>query len=854
MLKVTLKGLAAHKTRLVATVLAVVLGVGFMSGSMVLGDTVGRSFDDLFEDAFEGTDAFARSTAEIDAGLAGEQRARIDGGIADRLAAVDGVRAAEGVIEGFVRLVGRDGEVLGDAGFGAPTLAGNWPGVEDFNAFELVEGRSPSAPGEVVIDRKSAQDGSLGPGDSTTVLTKQGPFPVRVVGVATFGGADSPGGTNYVLFTFADAQDQLAEPGQVDGIKVAAGPGLSQVELAARLDAALDAEGAAEAVEVVTGAAVTEENRSDLQDALQFITLIPLVFALIALVVGSFIISNTFSIIVAQRTREMALLRAVGARRAQILRSVLLEASIIGTVAAAAGVLVGMGLAQVLKIALEAVGVDLPTTALVVGARTVIVSALVGSVVTVLAALVPALKASRVAPVAAMRGVAVEPVGSSRLRVVCGLVVAGTGVAAVLVAVLGDGSRVVTTAGAGVFGIFTGMIVLGPVLALPISRVLGAPLPRLRGVAGRLARENAIRNPRRTAATATALMIGVGVVGFFTVFAASSKASVAASIDRAFSGDLVVDSGQFGPGMGFSPALAAALNEQPEVEVATGFRATLMSIDGDDTPVVVLDPATFPALLDLDVTAGSIEALGAAGLAVHEDKAEANGWGVGSEVTVRFAETGAATFVVEAVFSRSDVAGDYAIGFPAFEANVADHLDLQVYIALVDGVDVAEGKAAVERVTEAYPNAEVQDRTEFKRSFESQINGLLAFVYVLLALAVLIALIGIANTLALSTHERTRELGLLRAVGMTRGQLRTSVRWEAVIIAVLGTLLGLGLGLFFGWAMVEALESKGVDRFAVPAGQLALVVVIAGFAGIVAALRPASRAARLDVLAAIASE
>lgn len=852
MLKVTLKGLAAHKARLVATFLAVLLGVGFMSGSMVLGDTVGRSFDQLFTNAFEGTDALVRSTEEVDAGLAGQQRGRVDASIADRLRSIDGVAAAEGVIEVNVRIDGRDGEALGGGLLGAPTLAGNWPEVEAFNPFELVAGLGPAVAGEVVIDRKSATEGDLGVGDRTTVQTKNGPYEVTVVGIATFAGADSPGGANFISFTFEDAQAQLAEPGRVDGIKVAAREGVSQDALVERLQAGL-ADGPA-GVEAVAGATVAEENRGSVQDSLQFITIIPLVFALIALVVGSFIIANTFSIIVAQRGREMALLRAVGARRAQILRSVLLEASLIGLVASAMGVVVGFGLAKVLKAGLDAFGVDLPTTALVVNARTVIVSAVVGLLVTVLAALVPALKASRVAPVAAMREVAVERVGGFRRRAVFGAGVLVAGVGVVLVAALGAADQAAVRAGAGVFGTFSGMVLLGPVVARPISRALGAPLPRLRGVAGRLARENAMRNPRRTAATAAALMIGVGVVGFFTVFAASSKASVAASIDRSFSGDLVVDSGSFGPGTGLSPTLARELNTLPEVDVATGFRATLMSVDAKGTPVVAVDPETFPALLDLGVVEGSIGALDATGLAVHEDKAEANGWRIGSEVPVRFAETGESAFVVAAIFGRSEIAGDYAIGFPAFEANVADHLDLQVYVNLADGVGAVEGLAAVERVAGAYPGAEVQDRTAFKQSFVDQINGLLAFVYVLLALAVFIALLGIANALALSTHERTRELGLLRAVGMTRAQLRTSVRWESVIIAVLGTVLGLGLGLFFGWAMVQALESKGVERFAVPVGQLALVVVIAGLAGVVAALKPASRAAKLDVLAAISTE
>jgi putative ABC transport system permease protein len=400
--------------------------------------------------------------------------------------------------------------------------------------------------------------------------------------------------------------------------------------------------------------------------------------------------------------------------------------------------------------------------------------------------------------------------------------------------------------------VFFGVAGLGPVFARPVSRFIGWPLPRLRGVAGTLARENAMRNPKRTASTAAALMIGVGLVGFITIFAASAKTSINESIDKAFLGDFVVDSGTFGFG-GLSPRLADSLRTLPQLRAVAEFRLGQAKIAGSSRFVGGVDPVAFGSIIDLDVGSGSLADLTGDTLAVDSATARGKGWHVGDEVRVVFSRTGARTLRIAAIYRRADAGGQYLVGLSTFGANFDQQFDARIFVSRAAGTSAADARRALTAATAPYPNAKLQDQTEFKAAQSGQINALLGLIYVLLALAVVIALMGIANTLALSIFERTHELGLLRAVGMTRSQLRTAVRWESVIIALFGTLLGLVIGLFFGWALVAALRSQGFNRLSVPVGQLVVVVVVAALAGVAAAVLPGRRAARLDVLEAIAA-
>jgi putative ABC transport system permease protein len=846
MFRTTIKGLMARKLRLVTTGLAVLLGVAFMSGTLVLTATVGRTFDNLFASVYAHTDAIVRSHSTFSA-EGQDQRARVPESLLATVKAVPGVQDAEGNVSGFAQLVDKNGKAVGKNGNGPPTLGGNWNTVEALNPFNLVAGHEPRADNEVVIDKASADKTGYKVGDTATVLVAGPPQQVTISGIAKFGDANSPGGASYVLFTTAAAQRLIAQPGTFDNIGVVAAKGVSQEQVTANISKVLPP-----GTEALTGKAMIAETQDNLKQQLKFFNTFMLTFALIALFVGSFIIYNTFSILVAQRGREMALLRAVGATRRQVLQSVLIEATVVGLIAGVLGLFAGIGVAAGLKALLAGFGVSIPAGGVVLTANTVIVSLVAGVGVAVAAAYFPARKAAKVPPIAAMRDLAVETTGSSRKRAIAGFIVAGLGVGSLMYGLFGKGSNALANVGLGAMLTFVGVAILGPIIARPLTRLLGAPLPRIKGMTGTLARENALRNPKRTSSTAAALMIGLGLVSFITIFATSAKASFNASVDKSFTGSIVVDTGTFGFG-GVSPDMAKSISALPEVKAASGMRMTSAQFDGATKFVNGVDPVTFPQIIDLGVTSGRLEDLGTNGLAISDTVAKDKHWKVGDPVTANFAKTGKVPMKVVAIFTDKVQTNGYVIGLPAYEANVADQFDAKVFVAGNPGVSDAQLRTAVESVTKAYPNATVQDRQGYKDSTAKQVDQILNFIYVMLALAIIIALIGIANTLALSIFERTRELGLLRAVGMTRSQLRSTVRWESVIIALFGTVLGLAIGLFFGWSLVKALNDQGINILRIPVGSLAIVTVLAALAGVAAAILPARRASKLNVLDAIAT-
>ncbi|MGH9026047.1 MAG: ABC transporter permease, partial [Acidimicrobiia bacterium] len=519
---------------------------------------------------------------------------------------------------------------------------------------------------------------------------------------------------------------------------------------------------------VLTGAEITQEDQDDVQEGLGFFSTALTVFALIALFVGSFIIFNTFSIIVAQRTREMALLRAIGASGRQVLGSVLAEAFVVGVLASAIGIVLGIGLSILLKGLLDAFGFDIPAGGIVLQPSTIIISMLVGTIITVVAAVFPARRAARVPPVAAMRSVAVESGVSSVRRTVIGVVVTLAGVAILCLGLFSDVDNGITYVGLGAFVVFLGVAILGPVLARPLSRVIGWPLPRVRGVTGRLARENAMRNPKRTAATAAALMIGVALVAFITIFAESTKQTINVQVDRAFNADFVVTPGGFNF-VGFSPDVAREVGRSEDFDASTPLRFNEAVVDDSSEFLAAADADAIDKLFDLDPVAGDFPDMTATGIAVSEKVANDNDWRLGSRVPVRFASTGTQQLTVETIYGTGAREGltDYFLSSEGYLANYDDNLVSQVYANLGDGVSADEGRATLDEIIRPFPNLEVQDQTQFKEDQAAQINQLLNLIYALLFLAVLIAGIGIANTLALSIYERIRELGLLRAVGMS---------------------------------------------------------------------------------------
>jgi len=853
MLRVVMHGLLARKFRLVTTALAVTLGVAFMAGTLVLTDTYGQTFNDLSAGVYKGTDAAVRATAVFNGPqFTGEQRPFVNASLVQALSRVPGVAATEGSVFGYTRLIGKDGKALGNPANGAPTLGGNWNQVATLNPWHLVAGHAPRAPGQVVIDGKSARDGHLRVGDFTTVLVKGPPQRVQVVGIIGFGNTDSPGGASTVLFTTPVSQQLVAAPGKYTSILFVAKPGVSQQQLVSNLRQALP-----HGLEAITGATLIKEMQNQFAQVMGFFRTFMLIFAVVALLVGAFMIFNTFSITVAQRTRENGLLRALGASKRQVLGAVLLEAVVVGVLASLIGLAAGVAVALGLKAVLSATGMaSLPTGGVVFTAQTALVAGLVGLAVTVVAAVSPARKAAKVSPVAAMHDVTVGSTGyGSKERVMVGSGILTLGVAALFTGLFTNVASRVLVVGAGALLVFFGVSVLGRTVSLPLSRAVGAPLPRLRGVTGKLARQNAMRNPKRTAASASALMIGVGLVGFITILASSSTASVNSAIDRSFAGDIVINSGGGLMG-GVDPGLGRQLGTLPQVQAATGVAVGLAQINGKVEQVSGVDPVAGGKIFDVSPVQGSIAGLGRNGIAVYKDVAAAQHLKLGSTVPVLFRDTGRQVLTVALIYGESAgaPAPRYFLGDQAFNANFPIRYDIRVYVKKAPGVSTTDALAAVRAVATRYSGTTVMDQAAYKADQAKPVQQILSLAYVLLALAILIALLGIGNTLALSIFERTRELGVMRAVGMTRHQLRAMVRWESVIIALQGTVLGLLIGVFFGWALVLAMRSQGITEFSVPVLSLVIVVVLAALAGAAAAIWPSRRAAKLNILRAIVTE
>ena len=835
MFTMTIKELVARKLRLLSTALAVLLGVAFMAGTLVFTDTIGATFDSVLADANEGVDVYVRTPSQIDLGY-GEPGPRLDATLLDAITAVDGVDEAAVVINGYAQVVGPDGEPVGDLAK-HPAFAANWVAVADLNPYTLASGAAPADAGEIVIDKATADATGYRPGDVATVLTQRAPREFTISGIATFGEADSPAGATAVLFTDAAAEELLASPGQADAIAVTADDGVNARDLAARVQGAVG-----DRVEVITGATLVAENQASIAADIAAFSTIMVIFALVAVFVGAFIINNTFSITIAQRTREMAMLRAIGASGRQVQRSVLIEAAAIGVLASGVGLLAGIGVASGLRAVMAQFGFELPDGPTVISMNAMVISLVVGVAVTMLSAWLPARRAARIRPIAALREVSVDRSAHSGRRAVIGTTISAAGVATLIAGLSGE----LMLVGVGALGIFVGVSVLAPVLANPFARSFGAALSA-RGLGGEMATRNATRNPKRMARTASSLMIGVALVGFITVFAASVKTSIAGSLETEFVGTHIVQTGAYDNTAGISPRLADDLRRHPDVAVVAQARLSPAVVDGESTSAFnAFDGTSIDDVFALGSIEGDLDGLGADGIAVSADHAVAHGWAIGSNVPVTF-PTGSTTFVVEAIYDgATEWVGTQFVDLAAFEANGVAELDFKLYIS--------GDEAAITATAASYPTAEVLDEDAFLADASAEIDTMLGLFYALLGLAVVIALLGIANTLALSIFERTREIGLLRAVGMSRSQVRSTIRWESIIIAVFGTTLGLAIGTFFGWATVRAMAGEGIDTLTIPVTSLVVVATIAGLAGALAAVVPARRAARLHVLEALTAD
>ncbi len=847
MFAATLRGMLAHRLRLVLTTASIALGVAFLSGTLMLTDTMKLAFDQLFGKVSSGTDAVVRQeTAYTESAGVSVSRKPIPATVLDEVRGVPGVAAAEGAVTGYALLTDTDGEAVLTSG-GAPTMGYSMPRDAGLRGdVNLRSGHAPRGPGEVAIDASSAEDHDIALGSTITVLFRGPTEEFTVVGTVGFGDEKDLGGTTSAYFEPSTAQRVLGAPDVYDEIQVRAADGVSDTVLAKRLDATVP-----DGAEAVTGAQVAEEASDALHEDFQFLNIMFLVFAGIALFVGSFIIWNTFTMIVTQRSREIALLRAVGATRRQIKRSLLVEATVLGLGASAVGVALGAGVAKGLNALMAAIGFSLPSTSLQVAPRTIWLSLVVGTVVTVVAALVPARRATKVLPIEALRDATPGAKRPSRLRAAIGVLLTGGGVAAILNGLYGGGGGQLVLL--GIVGSLVGVITLTPLAARPLAAAIGAPL-RMRGVSGDLARQNAMRNPRRTASTAAALMIGLALVVSMGVFASSLKASFGTVLGDSTKADLYVVSASV-QAEGFSPEVANVVADVPGVAAASSLGWGQVRIDGAGASYSSVDPATVEDVLSLDVTSGAATDLGDDGILVSEQAAEDHGWQVGDVLPVEFAATGDQQLQVRGLFaSNTFLNGDYLVSLDTQEANQTDRLLTNTLVTTAASADQAAVQHRIDAALADHPDAKVLDQQGYEQEAGGIIDQLLTFVSVMLLLAVVIALLGIVNTLALSVFERTRELGLLRAVGMTRAQVRSMVRWESVVISLIGAALGAALGIGMGLALAQSLKGEGITEIAVPASQIAAYVLAAAVAGVLAAVGPSRSASKVDVLKAVVTD
>ena len=858
MIRVALRGLAGRKFRTVLTAIAIVLGVAMMSGAYVLTDTIDKAFDAIFVESYAGTDVVVSGK---DAGISFEgeqsQPAPIPEDVLEQVRGVDGVEVAAGSVTDFqTKLLRPDGEPI-DTG-GAPSFAfgiDTAPEHDRFNPLNLVDGRWPSGADELAIDEGVADDESLAIGDRIGVAALGPAQQYEIVGIARYGDVSSLGGATFAIFDIPTAQTLLDKEGQLDAVQAAAEGGITPEELVARIRGDLG-----ESVTVRSGAEQATEESDEIATFTTIIRYFLLTFAGIALFVGAFVIFNTLSITVAQRTREFATLRTVGASRRQVLTSVIVEALVIGLLASIIGLFAGLGLAVGLNELFVALNLDLPQTETVFATRTIVVSLAVGTLITLIAGLSPAFRATRVPPIAAVREGAKLP--RSALSRYAPYIAGGTLVLAVfalgyamLAPDVATGDRFILL-GIGVLALFIGVALLSSRLVVPLARLVGWPARRIGGAAGKLAEGNAMRDPGRTASTAAALMIGIALVTFVGVLAQGLRVSNSDAIEQQIQADLVVTS-QDGYAE-FPAAVGDAAAEVEGTDVVSNVRQDVAEVDGSGANLTGLDGSTINEVYDFRWTEGSDEvlaSLGDDGAVVPDDVAEDKDLAVGDSFTVLTTDNTRGEFVVRGIYDGSPfypLLGTASISQDAFD-DLYDRPRNRFTLMNFPGGAGAAQKESVESSLASFPDTRVQTRQEWIDKEDTEISQFLLLLYVLLALSVVVSLFGMINTLALSVFERTRELGMLRAVGMTRRQTRRMIRHESVITALIGAALGLPLGIFLALLVTQALSQYDL-QFAIPAGALITFVIVSVIAGIVAAILPARRAARLRVLEALQYE
>lgn len=847
MLRATWKSLLARRLRLFMSAFAVMLGVAFVAGSLVFTDTLGRAFtsimagtvgDVVVRPAGGSGDESTQTTRTLPASLVGE------------LAGVQGAARADGNVTNFATfVVGKDGKVIGAQG--APGIGLNYsdaPAGHGLTALEVDSGRVPQRAGEIALDPTTASKAGYRIGDDVRLVSSgaEPAITARLVGLVGFGNGGTAGAS---LATFdTDTAQQLFMGGKdtFTDIWVTAEEGTSQAALRDAVSKTLPA-----GFEAVTGDKAADEAASDVNEAVSFIGTFLLVFAGVALVVGSFLIVNTFSILVAQRSRELALFRALGANRRQVTRSVVLEAIAIGLVGSTVGLGLGFVLALGIKALFATFGLDLSGTALVFEPSTAVAAYAVGLLVTLVAAYLPARRAGRIAPMAALREDASAAESSIHRRVVFGTVLLVAGAAGMGLGLFSEVDNAVWWIGGGIFGVLIGTALTSPLVGRPVIALTGAFCRRAFGAVGVMAEQNAVRNPRRTAATASALMIGLTLVSMMAVVGQSAKASIDRTIDQSLAADYVVSNAV---GVPFSPSVTDQIEQVPGVGAVARFRFAQWKVDGVGASVSAIDPAVFEKAYPIEMAEGRLADLTPDTVVLSDEWATSADARVGDTVEATLAGTTASFRVVGVYRVSPGIGSPFLASLSAFDRLGVTPADNLAFVVREPGADAAAVTAGITKVIADLPTVTLKDQAEFAAEQRGPIDQMLYMIYALLGLAVVIAVLGIINTLALSVIERTREIGLLRAVGLSRRQLRTMLRLESVVISLLGAALGVGLGVAFGIALQRALSSEGIDVLSVPVGQLAVFVGFAGVVGVLAAVWPGRRAARLDVLKAITTE
>ena len=911
MFRLALKNLWAYKRRLLTSALSIVLGISFLSGSFVFTDTLKGLFSDLFSSSVKGVDAQVRATQGIkqsatDGGPYDDGRAALPDELVEKIRAIPGVSVAEAHIKGYAQLINKKNKLVRSGN--APTFGYLWVNDAKLSPYRILNGRPPTGDDEVVIDVGLAKITGYGVGDNAKVNTLEGSRPFAIVGTATFGSSDSALGSTGIFFNAKTGEDVLLKPGQIQNVLVRAKPGVSQVQLTEAIGSPLKQFAAVngQKLEVVTGKKLEQESLAFVNTVFNFINIFFTAFAVVALFVSIFVISNSFSIVVAQRTKEMAMLRIIGASRTQILSSTFLEALVVGLVASLVGVFGGVGVAQGIRALLNSVGnSSLPSAGLVLKPRTIVLGMVVGTLVTLVSSIAPALKASRVKPLAALRDVAIDRGAASKVRLGFGLFLTAASTVMLAIGLRGSGGTGARNVGIAAGLALTAVTLLGPIIAKPVAGALGrswfgwvvvafgglvgvggivgavfgavklSPL-FLAGLvaaligwyliqtgrsasttAGRIARENAIRNPTRTSATALALTIGTALVSALLVLSQSLTGTFRGALDKSVKADYVVASGS---DIGFSEKAQSVLAKVPGVEATSGLRFARIrfGFPPKTRALGAIDPAEFSKLVNLGDVKGDFSKLSQPDtIAIDQKSAKSNDYKIGQIIRPTFTAGSQAKLTIVAFYNNAEGLGNvyYLTSVDTLKKYDQSEVDNFLYVKSNTNNKKAFEKAA-DKALETFPAAELKTKKKFADQQIGQLNQFLGIVNALLFLAIIIAILGIANTLKLSIFERTREIGLLRAVGMSRSQIKSAIRWEAIVVATLGSVIGVVLGTGFGAALVRVLGRDGSIKLDLASAMPILLglTLAASIVGLYAARKPAKDAAKLNILRAIATE